>query len=78
MPIQLATRGVIYWSIPLSLFAGGFYTFTKLKQHNAIVPQGLPLQYTPSGEQSFDNENMEKIRAEWRLRNNGIGLRDVR
>ncbi|KAI8391451.1 uncharacterized protein BYT42DRAFT_509458 [Radiomyces spectabilis] len=66
---HLTSKKAIYWGLPLTLIAAATYTKTKTVGH--------PLQYVPSGEQRQDTENLERVRAEWRERNNGIGLRDV-
>lgn len=63
-------------ALPLTLVAGTVYTFSKIKSTSIHSVQ--PLIYIPSGEPSFDSANLDRIRAEWRHRNNGIGLRDVR
>ncbi|KAI9248011.1 hypothetical protein BDA99DRAFT_525537, partial [Phascolomyces articulosus] len=63
----------LYWSIPLTLLAATtYYTLNNRKV------SAQPLKFVPSGEPSHDSENMERIRADWRERNRGIGLRDVR
>jgi hypothetical protein len=52
------------------------YTVSKVKATS--LGQSHPLKYVPSGEPQYDSANLDRIRAEWRHRNNGIGLRDVR
>ncbi|KAI9489940.1 hypothetical protein BDB00DRAFT_769691, partial [Zychaea mexicana] len=54
------------------LAATTYYTLNNRKT------SAQPLRFVPSGEPSHDSENMERIRADWRERNRGIGLRDVR
>ncbi|KAI8985969.1 hypothetical protein BDB01DRAFT_787053 [Pilobolus umbonatus] len=53
------------------------YTVTKMKSVAAEQSVNQPLIYIPSGEPHHDSANLDRIRAEWRLRNNGFGLRDV-
>lgn len=53
------------------------YTVNKVKAATTLG-QSHPLTYVPSGEPKNDTANLDRIRAEWRHRNNGIGLRDVR
>lgn len=52
------------------------YTVSKVKSSSVITSH--PLKYVPSGEPGYDSANLDRIRADWRHRNNGIGLRDVR
>jgi hypothetical protein len=62
--------------VPLTIAAATVYTVSKVKA--AAVMAGHPLKYVPSGEPSYDSANLDRIRADWRHRNKGIGLRDVR
>ncbi|KAI9249058.1 hypothetical protein EDC94DRAFT_698311 [Helicostylum pulchrum] len=75
MSRQLTTKGPLYWAVPLTLVVGTVYTVSKVKSTSLNSVQ--PLQYVPSGEPKCDSANLDRIRAEWRHRNNGIGLRDV-
>ncbi|CAO0790004.1 hypothetical protein V8B55DRAFT_1544225 [Mucor lusitanicus] len=75
MPNQLVTKGPLYWAVPLTLVAATVYV-SKIKA-SSISASSHPLKFVPSGEPKFDSANMDRIRAEWRHRNNGIGLRDV-
>lgn len=71
---QLTTKAPLYWAVPLALVATSVYTVAKIRT-SALVSH--PLKYVPSGEPGYDSANLDRIRAEWRHRNNGIGLRDV-
>ncbi|KAI8645185.1 hypothetical protein BD408DRAFT_411949 [Parasitella parasitica] len=73
MPNSLATKGPFYWAVPLTLVVATVYV-SKIKTSSI---SSHPLKFVPSGEPKFDSANMDRIRAEWRHRNNGIGLRDV-
>jgi hypothetical protein len=64
-------------AVPLTVVAATAYAVTKVKATSSAV-QTHPLKFVPSGEPKFDSANMDRIRAEWRHRNNGIGLKDVR
>ncbi|KAG2198973.1 uncharacterized protein EV154DRAFT_499466 [Mucor mucedo] len=72
---QILAKGPLYWAVPLTVAAATVYTVSKVK--STSMGQLQPLQYVPSGEPKFDSANLDRIRAEWRHRNNGIGLRDV-
>ncbi|KAI8146115.1 hypothetical protein BJV82DRAFT_510410, partial [Fennellomyces sp. T-0311] len=37
-----------------------------------------PIQFVSAGETTEDAENLQRIRDDWRERNGGIGLKDVR
>ncbi|ORE06295.1 hypothetical protein BCV72DRAFT_250121 [Rhizopus microsporus var. microsporus] len=77
MPNQIIPKGSLYCrAVPVTVVAATVYTFSRLKAAS-IVPVSHPLVFVPSGEPSFDSANLDRIRADWRLRNNGIGLRDV-
>lgn len=60
-------------SVPLTLAAAT--AFYSLRSRAASVQ---PLRFVPSGEPSSDHQNLERIREDWKQRNQGIGLRDVR
>ncbi|KAI7885041.1 hypothetical protein K492DRAFT_172767 [Lichtheimia hyalospora FSU 10163] len=62
----------LYWSVPLTLAAAT--AFYSLRSRAASVQ---PLRFVPSGEPSSDHRNLERIREDWKQRNQGIGLRDV-
>ncbi|KAI9317963.1 hypothetical protein BX666DRAFT_1933316 [Dichotomocladium elegans] len=66
--------GALYWSVPLTLFSATALYSISAKAKNSTAQ---PLRFVPSGSPSHDSENMERIRADWRERNHGIGLRDV-
>jgi hypothetical protein len=57
--------------VPLAVVAATAYTVSKVKT-TSLGGQTHPLKFVPSGEPKFDSANMDRIR------NNGIGLRDVR
>lgn len=63
--------------MPLTVVAATAYAVTRVKA-TSLAAQTHPLKFVPSGEPKYDSANMDRIRAEWRHRNNGIGLRDVR
>ncbi|KAF1800092.1 hypothetical protein FB192DRAFT_1389983 [Mucor lusitanicus] len=67
--------GKSHRAVPLTLVAATVYV-SKIKA-SSISASSHPLKFVPSGEPKFDSANMDRIRAEWRHRNNGIGLRDV-
>ncbi|CDH56946.1 predicted protein [Lichtheimia corymbifera JMRC:FSU:9682] len=58
--------------VPLTLAAAT--AFYSLRSRAASVQ---PLRFVPSGEPSSDHQNLERIREDWKQRNQGIGLRDV-
>ncbi|KAI9319118.1 hypothetical protein BX666DRAFT_2025453 [Dichotomocladium elegans] len=64
-------------SLPLAMVtATAYYGTTKIMPKS---DEGLqPLQFIPSGEPHRDSERLELIRQDWRERNKGIGLRDVK
>ncbi|KAG0746752.1 hypothetical protein G6F57_010921 [Rhizopus arrhizus] len=76
MPNQTISKGPLYWAIPATVVAATVYTVAKFRAAS-ITPVSHPLVFIPSGEPSFDSANLDRIRDDWRSRNNGIGLRDV-
>ncbi|KAI7900355.1 uncharacterized protein BX663DRAFT_518388 [Cokeromyces recurvatus] len=70
----MAIKGPIYWAVvPFTIIT----VFTISKAGNKPSPSQHPIRFIPSGEPQFDSANMDRIRADWHLKNNGIGLRDV-
>ncbi|KAF7728041.1 hypothetical protein EC973_006677 [Apophysomyces ossiformis] len=62
-----------YRAAPLTLAVASTFVISKVKA--ASTEQ--PLQFVPSGEPIRDSQELEHIRADWKQRNHGIGLRDV-
>lgn len=67
---------VLRRTVPFSVVAGLAYLSVHASKHRATTAH--PLKFVPSGEPSHDSEALERVRADWKRRNNGIGLRDVR
>ncbi|KAI8059021.1 uncharacterized protein B0P05DRAFT_478410, partial [Gilbertella persicaria] len=53
-------------------------TVYTVKKINASAMVSQPLRFIPSGEPKYDSANLDRIRADWHTKNNGMGLRDVR
>ncbi|KAL1930044.1 hypothetical protein VTP01DRAFT_1198 [Rhizomucor pusillus] len=68
-------HGPLFWTVPFSVVAGLAYLSVHASKHRAATAH--PLKFVPSGEPSHDSEALERVRADWKRRNNGIGLRDV-
>ncbi|KAL0077083.1 hypothetical protein F4703DRAFT_1882110 [Phycomyces blakesleeanus] len=60
-----------FWVLPVLLVSGA-----ALISRSKTSPV-QPNNYVLSGEKLGDQETLERVRKDWRKRNNGIGLRDV-
>ncbi|KAI8377648.1 uncharacterized protein BYT42DRAFT_614313 [Radiomyces spectabilis] len=65
-------KNTLYWVVPTTLL--GVTAFAKSRP-SAVASQ--PLLFVPSGKAEFDSGNLERIRQDWKIRNKGLGLRDV-
>ncbi|KAI9472412.1 MAG: hypothetical protein EXX96DRAFT_583971 [Benjaminiella poitrasii] len=71
----MAIKGSLYWAVPFTVIATAVYAVSRANKAASMASH--PIRFVPSGEPQFDSANMDRIRADWRHRNNGIGLKDV-
>ncbi|RIA80200.1 hypothetical protein C1645_839119 [Glomus cerebriforme] len=65
---RFSSKNIAMWLTASIIGTATIYNFTKAQGQSATFQYDLSLH---------SNENIEKLRSEWKKQNNGIGLKDV-